>query len=79
VIFAGLDGPGWSAASEMQARDDLYWQEYAMKQKDDQRPIPACPDSMGPDINSGGVQDVGGLVPPYQGRKMHGVATTGTF
>ncbi|MGH3794110.1 MAG: hypothetical protein ACRDSP_04410 [Pseudonocardiaceae bacterium] len=35
----------------------------------DQRPIKAYPDSMGPQIHSGGVQVPGGLVPPYEGRK----------
>lgn len=47
-----------------------------MKQKDDLRAIPACPDSMGPDINSGGVQVMGGLIPPYEGRKTHGEASS---
>ena len=47
-----------------------------MKQKVDQRAIPACPDSMGPDINSGGIQEIGGLVPPYVGRQTHGTANT---
>ena len=37
----------------------------------DERPIKAYPDSMGPDIRSGGVQVFGGLVPPYEGRKTH--------
>ncbi|HEY2764711.1 MAG TPA: hypothetical protein VGJ13_11985 [Pseudonocardiaceae bacterium] len=37
----------------------------------DQRPIKGYPDSMGPDIRSGGVQVFGGLVPPYGGRKTH--------
>lgn len=42
-----------------------------MQQKEDQRAVPACPDSMGPAINSGGVQDIAGLIPPYKGRKTH--------
>lgn len=47
-----------------------------MKQKDDQRAVPACPDSMGPDINSGGIQEIGGLIPPYRGRQIRGKANT---
>ena len=48
-----------------------------MEQKDDQRAIPACPDSMGPAINSGGVQVINGLIPPYKGRQTHGTPTFG--
>lgn len=49
-----------------------------MQQKEDQQVIPACPDSMGPDINSGGIQEFGGLIPPYKGRQTHGNASTTT-
>lgn len=48
-----------------------------MEQKEDQRAIPACPDSMGPAINTGGVQEFNGLIPPYKGRKTHGKPTFG--
>ena len=40
-----------------------------MSEQQDQRPIKGYPDSLGPDIRSGGVQEPGGLVPPYEGRK----------
>lgn len=32
-------------------------------------PVKAYPDSMGPDLHSGGRQEAGGPVPPYEGRK----------
>ncbi len=35
--------------------------------KDDE-PVTAYPDSLGPDVHSGGEQELGGLVPPYEGR-----------
>lgn len=38
----------------------------------DQRPIKGYPDSIGPDIRSGGHQEPGGPVPPYEGRSMSG-------
>lgn len=34
-----------------------------------QRPTKGYPDSLGADIHSGGIQEPGGLVPPYEGRK----------
>lgn len=40
-----------------------------MSEQQDERPIKGYPDSLGPDIRSGGVQEPGGLVPPYEGRK----------
>lgn len=40
-----------------------------MSEQQDQRPIKGYPDSLGPDIRSGGVQQPGGPVPPYDGRK----------
>lgn len=40
-----------------------------MSEQQDPRPIKGYPDSLGPDIRSGGVQEPGGLVPPYEGRK----------
>lgn len=43
--------------------------EDQMAENEDQRPITAYPDSMGPEIHSGGTQEVGGLVPPYEGRQ----------
>jgi hypothetical protein len=44
-------------------------QESGMSAQSDQRPIKGYPDSLGPDIRSGGRQEFGGLVPPYEGRK----------
>lgn len=42
-----------------------------MAEQQDQRPIKGYPDSLGPDIHSGGVKEPGGLVPPYEGRQTH--------
>lgn len=40
-----------------------------MAQESDDRPVKGYPDSLGPDLHSGGTQEPGGLVPPYEGRK----------
>ncbi|MGH3924933.1 MAG: hypothetical protein ACREX8_16415 [Gammaproteobacteria bacterium] len=40
-----------------------------MAEQEEQRPIKGYPDSLGPDIHSGGEQEPGGLVPPYEGHK----------
>lgn len=40
-----------------------------MSEQQVQRPIKGYPDSLGADIHSGGIQEPGGLVPPYKGRK----------
>ncbi|MGH3980198.1 MAG: hypothetical protein ACRDRZ_14535 [Pseudonocardiaceae bacterium] len=50
-----------------------------MAEEDDQRPVPAYPDSMGPDIHSGGEQELGGLVPPYEGRLTEELDTKDEF
>lgn len=38
----------------------------------DDRPVPGYPDSLGPDLNTGGEEEPGGPVPPYEGRNMGG-------
>ena len=40
-----------------------------MTEQRDERPTKGYPDSLGPDIRSGGEQVPGGPVPPYEGRK----------
>lgn len=40
-----------------------------MAEQSDERPVKGYPDSLGPDLHSGGVQDPGTQVPPYEGRK----------
>ncbi len=43
--------------------------EDQLAEKEDQRPITAYPDSMGPDIDSGGTQEFGVPLPPYVARQ----------
>ena len=43
--------------------------EDQLAEKEDQRPITAYPDSMGPDIHSGGTQEFGVPLPPYVARQ----------
>lgn len=40
-----------------------------MRARSADRPVTAYPGSLGPDPHSGGEQQLGGLVPPYPGRK----------
>lgn len=40
-----------------------------MTEEPEKRPVKGYPDSLGPDLHSGGGQVPGGPVPPYEGRK----------
>lgn len=43
----------------------------------DDRPVPGHPDSVGPDLDTGGTQEFNGVLPPYKGRTTHGESSYG--
>lgn len=42
------------------------------KKRQGDQAVPAYPDSLGPNIHSGGEQEIGAPVPPYEGRQTEG-------
>ncbi len=48
-----------------------------MAGRKDDRPVHGYPDSLGPDLHTGGHQEPGGLVPPYEGRVRGGESSYG--